>query len=114
MVLNIKELKEPDELTWFEKVTSFNIIPEKWKPRLSSWSQSLWHGMCLAQQGFGFLSKATWIIATGAIVLYLPVLRALDSDSETIRMLHVEMAQRNATAGRGGETIDLSQLGIKL
>lgn len=41
------------------------------------------------QHGVSFVSSYTWIFATAAVIIYLPLLRALDSDREMIRAIKV-------------------------
>jgi hypothetical protein len=81
--LNIKELNEPEDKTWLQQFL------EAWKPKLASCSQTLWAGIGLAQRGFSQVSNVAWIAATGLIVIYLPLLRALDNEREFVELLKV-------------------------
>jgi len=71
--LNIKE-KTPQN-------TSFMNV--------QNWTAGLHRASLWAQRGFGYLSTFAWVLATGAVVLYLPILRALDSDRELIKAIKV-------------------------
>ncbi len=88
--LNIKELKDEKKTSWSSKIYS-NVFSERLQKVTNSCGNVLYAAAGWAQHGFSFLGSAAWVLSTGLIVLYLPLLRALDSDRESIRMLRVSL-----------------------
>ena len=83
--LNIEELKQPQKKGFFGSIG----LPEPVRRMANSWSNGLYAASMYAQQGLGYVSSFAWIFATAAVVIYLPLLRAMDSDRETIRAIRV-------------------------
>merc|ERR1711941_63434 len=115
--LNIEELKQPQKKGFFG---SFGL-PEPVRRVANTWSNGLYAASMYAQQGLGYVSSFAWVFATAAVVIYLPLLRAMDSDRETIRAIRAEMVQKTAgmvpgAAPRGPDlgNLDISGLDFKI
>ena len=99
--LNIEELKTPQKKGFFGSLFSKDSVPESVRRLAGTWSNGLYAASMWAQQGFGFVGSYAWIFATAAVVIYLPLLRAVDSDRETIRAIRAEMVQKTAGMAPG-------------
>jgi len=118
--LNIDELK-PQKGGFFDNLLAKESVPKSVQRWAHAFGRSLYAATMWAHQGLGMVQSGVWIFATAAVVLYLPLLRAIDSDREMIRALKTEMTQTMMmpgappAAGRPDfPPLDLSGLDFKL